>query len=29
MIVLFDPKSIREFKLKVNNCFIFDKESKG
>ena len=24
MIVLFDHKSIKEYKLKVNNCFIFD-----
>ena len=29
MIVLFDRKSIRKYKLKVNNCFVFDRESKG
>ena len=29
MIVLFDHESIKEYKLKVNNCFIFDRESKG
>ena len=29
MIVLFDHKSIKEYKLKVNNYFIFDRESKG
>ena len=28
MTVLFDHKSITDYKLKVNNCFIFDRVSK-
>ena len=29
MLILFVDISVREYKLKVNICFIFDRESKG